>query len=525
MQVIQMLDGHRIAVLEEVNMLYIKIRNIVDNIKSLFKDQSYYVSKKLHDYLHDYKYEIDNTTFDDLLLSEYNERFNHTVTSCGDEVFYHWLRSIKDHDGIKILQGDLKTIDQNKDTDLVSNFFSKVGKQKRGDIISDIWDGFTIKSKIIDNFYVLLAINVLLSVTISILNIKFIPLSIIFFCFFNFIIYILTNGKISRVSGSINYILMLCNALKKIDRKTELQLSIEIPKYKEFNRLSRYVIFFKDGIGGPESGDMLSLFVDYLRVFLCFEIYAFKRTSSFVIENLDEMHKIVYFVGYLDCLISSKKTMNEYQTVYTQINSQKGVFFDEMIHPLLPNSVSQTKQIRSGLIITGLNMSGKTTFMKSLAINQLLATSFGFCFAKNFSTNSLNIISSFRINDDMLHGKSRYYAEAYRLLEINNQIRTTDSLCLIDEILSGTNSDDRIYGASVILKDFSSNKNSIVVAATHDNKIAESLSEILTPVYFDGEINGDQIDFDYVIKEGIVSKRNGLLILKLIGLQNIEEIV
>lgn len=506
-------------------MIYIKLHSLIDNIKNLFKDQSYYVSKRLHDYLHDYKYEIDNTTFDDLLLSDYDEKFNRTKTSCGDEVFYHWLRSVKDINGIKELQSDLRIIGLNQDTDLIASILSKVGKQKRGDIISDIWNGFTVKSKIIDRFYLLSAINVLVSLSITLLNIKYIPLSIIFFCFFNFVIYIFTNSKISRVSGSISYILMLCGALKKIDRKAELQLSMEMPKYKKFNRLSRYVLFFKDGIGGPESGDLMSLFVDYLRVFLCFEIYAFKRTSSFIIENSEEIHEIVYFVGYLDCLINSKKIMNEYQTVYAEVNSQKGIFFDEMIHPLLPNSVSQTKAIRSGLIITGLNMSGKTTFMKSLAINQLLATSFGFCFAKEFHTNIFNIMSSFRINDDMLHGRSRYYAEAYRLLEINNQIKTADTLCLIDEILSGTNSDDRIYGATIILKDFSGNKNSIVVAATHDNKIAESLSETLSPVYFDGEINGDQIDFDYVIKDGIVSKRNGLLILKLIGLQNMGEIV
>ena len=506
-------------------MLYIKLHNMLDNIKRLFKDQSYYTAKKLHDYLHDYKYEIDNTTFNDLLLSDFDEKFNHTITSCGDEVFYHWLHSVKDSESIKTLQNDLKCIEQNKDIDIVTRVFSKVGKQRRGNIISDIWEGFTIKSKVIDNFYVLLSINILISVLISIINIKYILLSIIFFCFFNFVIYLFTNVKISRVSGSINYILMLCSALKKIERKTKLQLSIEIPKYKKFNSLEKYIVFFKDGIGGPESGDPVSLFVDYLRLFLCFEIYAFKRTSAFVIKNLEEIHKIIYFVGYLDCLINSKEIMDEYQTAYSQIDSQKGICFDGMIHPLLPNSVSQTKDIRRGLIITGLNMSGKTTFMKSLAINQLLATSFGFCFSKTFHTNVLNIISSFRINDDMLQGKSRYYAEAYRLLEINNQIKTTNTLCLVDEILSGTNSDDRIYGATIILRNFSANTNSIVVAATHDNKIAESLSGILSAVYFDGEINGDQIDFDYVIKDGIVSKRNGLLILKLIGLKIIEEIV
>ena len=188
-----------------------------------------------------------------------------------------------------------------------------------------------------------------------------------------------------------------------------------------------------------------------------------------------------------------------------------------MKQPLVENSVPQTKKISTSLIITGLNMSGKTTFMKSLGLNQLLATSFGFCFAKKYETSVLDILSSITINDELLNGKSRYYAEAERLLLIKQKLNDHDCLCLIDEILSGTNSDDRIYGSTEILREFTKTS-SLIIAATHDIQIANNLTNLYEPVYFDGEIQGNRIEFDYLIKSGIVSKKNGLLILKLLGI-------
>ena len=189
-----------------------------------------------------------------------------------------------------------------------------------------------------------------------------------------------------------------------------------------------------------------------------------------------------------------------------------------MKHPLIEGSVGQSKKLERGLIVTGLNMAGKTTFMKSLGLNQLLATSFAFAFAKNYSTTVLSILTSLKINDDILKSQSRYYAEAKRLSFIKEHISAHPCLCLIDEILSGTNSDDRIYGATLILKEFASNPQSFIIAATHDSTIAENATNLYDLVYFDGEIQDDKLIFDYVLKDGIVTKKNGLLILKLLGI-------
>lgn len=499
-------------------MIYITRDMIKEKIKNLFKDKSIYNTKNLHDYLSDYSYKIDDTTYDNLLLHEFSNKYNKSKTTCGDELFNHFLRGTRSETQVKNFQNDLKNLSI-EDAEKIKKILSKIGKQKRGFVVSDLWEGFTIKSRIIDNFYILFLLNIIISSAIFFLSNKTIFFALLFFFIFNFILYLATNNKISRVIGSINYIRVLCNALNKIEKKTSLSISETSPAYKKFNTLNYYAVFFKDGIGGPESGDILSVIIDYLRSFLCFEIFAFKMTSGFIIKNLDEIHKIIFYAGYLDLLVNINSVIDENKTCYASFTEDKKISFTNMNHPLLEKSVAQNKQITDGLIITGLNMSGKTTFMKTLATNQLLATSFGIAFAENFSTSIYKILTSFAINDDLLKGKSRYYAEAYRLLEIKNQLELQNTICFVDEILSGTNSHDRIYGAVKILEDFTRFKNSIVIAATHDNQIAESLSSKLAPVYFDGEVSGDQINFDYLIKDGIVSNRNGLLILKLIGLE------
>lgn len=488
-------------------------------IKSLFKDRSVYNGRDLHSYMHDYLYEIDDKTYGDLLLSEFSEKFDLTNTTCGKEVFNHFLRGTKSLEQIQNIQKDLEDLSK-EDAGFICKAFSKVGKQKRGFIVGDLWEGFTIRSKVLDNFYSLLILNIALSISVFILTNKAWFFALIFFLLFNFVLYLITNSKISRVTGSMNYIRVICNSLEKIRRKTNLNLSVEWPDYKKFNKLNTFSIFMKDGIGGPDSGDAASILIDYIRIFFCFEILSYKNASSLFLKNLEEIHKVIYFAGYLDLLTNLQTIREENQTCLTQFNGEKNKLqFKNLLHPLLKNPVPQTKEISQGLIITGLNMSGKTTFMKTMALNQHLATSFGFCFATHFETNVYKILTSFAINDDMLNGKSRYYAEAYRLLEIKKNLKENNTICFVDEILSGTNSEDRIYGATKILEDFAACRNSIIIAATHDNQIAQDLSSKLMPVYFDGEISGEQINFDYLVKDGIVSNRNGLLILKLIGLE------
>ena len=163
-------------------------------------------------------------------------------------------------------------------------------------------------------------------------------------------------------------------------------------------------------------------------------------------------------------------------------------------------------------------MAGKSTYLRSVAINQILAMSLGIVFAKDYTTDAYMVVTSMRIEDDAAAKKSKYYVEAERLLLIQKLLRTGVLMCLIDEILTGTNTEDRVNASIGLLANYSVHSDSIVIAATHDNVIAEQLGAKYDCYYFDGELEGEEIVYDYALKKGIVSKRNAIQLLRYLGL-------
>jgi len=497
--------------------VFLQVTSSFGSLKNLFKPSMDFGTKSLHQVLSDQLYSIDEITEDDLILKPFIEKYDNTATSCGSELFKHWTYSIKSKEQIENIQRDMQQLSDSESIGFAEATLRKsAGKQKNGNFVRDLWDGFSVSSWIVDHFDALFIFNLLFSIGGCFLFRNYIAVFIIFFFIYNFALFLLTNKTIAHITSSIGYFFSLCNTLRKIDKYTDFQLSVEKPDYKRFSKLQNFSLFFKEGIGGPSSADIVSILIDYFRIFFAAELFSFTKVKKVLLNNIDEVRKVFLYTGYIDCLINSLNIMADNDCCFAKISESDEITFTNLKHPLLEKSIGQTKKITTNLIVTGLNMSGKTTFMKSLGINQLLATSFGFCFAESYEAPVLDVLSSISINDALLNGKSRYYAEAERLLVIKQKIEDHKCLCLIDEILSGTNSDERIYGSTKILKDFAKSK-SFLIAATHDTQIAEDLNGLYEPVYFDGEIEGDRIIFDYTIKQGIVSKRNGLLILKLLG--------
>ena len=198
----------------------------------------------------------------------------------------------------------------------------------------------------------------------------------------------------------------------------------------------------------------------------------------------------------------------------------------DIYHPLLDmNSVvSNSAYINDSLnVITGSNMSGKTTFLRTIAINMVL--SFAGCpvCASSFKVPFMKIFTSMRVMDDVSGGISTFYAEILRIKEMAEYIQAGNevpALCLIDEIFKGTNSADRIVGASEALTKLSSG-NSIVLVSTHDFELCElkhSDGSEVTNYHFEEYYENDALKFDYKIKDGRCTTRNAIAILKMAGL-------
>jgi DNA mismatch repair ATPase MutS len=196
-------------------------------------------------------------------------------------------------------------------------------------------------------------------------------------------------------------------------------------------------------------------------------------------------------------------------------------------HPLIPKAENIRNDIRlkqkgNILIVTGPNMSGKTTFLKTLGVNIVLAMAGAPVCAKRFALSPLKLYTSMKVTDSLDKKLSLFYAELQRLKMIMDAILRKDSVFfLIDEMLKGTNESDRHKGAMALIKQLVEN-DADGVLATHDlelTKLEQDYAETISNYHFDGYIEGDKLLFDYELKTGICQSSNALELMKKVGIK------
>jgi len=214
---------------------------------------------------------------------------------------------------------------------------------------------------------------------------------------------------------------------------------------------------------------------------------------------------------------------NEAQISYPQISDEEFNFqASEMGHPLLPLPVRVNNSIDFGgtpcvNIITGANMAGKSTFLRTLTVNLILAMNGAAVCAKNFSFTPCEIMSSIKIQDSLSNNESYFYAELLRIKEIIKHVKNQPkTLVVLDEILRGTNTKDKQLGSLGLLEKLIS-LNAIVVIATHDlviGKLENKYPNHVINQCFEVELTDDQLVFDYKLKQGISQKLNASFLMK-----------
>lgn len=196
-------------------------------------------------------------------------------------------------------------------------------------------------------------------------------------------------------------------------------------------------------------------------------------------------------------------------------------------HPLIPSANCIPNDVRLSsdtrvLLVSGSNMSGKSTLLRTVGINAVLAMAGGPVRAQRLRLTSLHVGASIRINDSLQEGSSRFYAEITRLRNLFDLAGGDPPLLfLLDELLQGTNSNDRRIGAEGVLRAFL-NRGAFGLVTTHDLALAEIGSTLhghLRNVHFQEEFENGSISFDYKLHDGVVTKSNGLALMRSIGLE------
>ena len=231
-----------------------------------------------------------------------------------------------------------------------------------------------------------------------------------------------------------------------------------------------------------------------------------------------EIENVFSFVGYIDSLISIA-SLRQGLVFYTNpiINTDnKKLDISEIYHPLIPDCVSNSISVNGkSILLTGSNMSGKTTFIRTIGVNVICGLTINTCFARQFSIPLLHVHSAIRISDDLLNSKSYYFEEVLTIKEmIDQSANGKANLFLLDEIFKGTNTIERISAGKAVLSALAKGGN-IVFVSTHDIELTDLLTDEYELYHFSESVGYKTVDFDFKLKEGKLKNRNAIRILQI----------
>ena len=221
-------------------------------------------------------------------------------------------------------------------------------------------------------------------------------------------------------------------------------------------------------------------------------------------------------------------SFNHPQWVFPELEDRHGTLIaDEVGHPLIPAekrvcSSFTTSGTAKLALITGSNMAGKSTFLRSVGVNIVLAMMGAPVCATRFTVSDMRVISSMRIADNLEENTSTFYAELKKLKYIIDAVNRHEHVfLLLDEILRGTNSLDRQIGSKALIRQLI-NQDAVGMLATHDLELADLIKDYPVNIHnyhFDVQVDNEELYFDYKLKEGVCKSLNASILMKKIGIE------
>lgn len=271
------------------------------------------------------------------------------------------------------------------------------------------------------------------------------------------------------------------------------------------------------------------IFSAFINPFILLDLQIFMRLSNWKAKHKTDVDLWFIALSELDALMSySAFAFNNQRMVVYPTPSQSEFVFNatDMGHPLLDPNMRVNNSIEfhgspSIIIVTGANMAGKSTFLRTLAVNLILAMKGAPVCAKEFIFLPCDILSSIKIQDSLSNNQSYFYAELLRIKEIINHVSIQPrTFVVLDEILRGTNTKDKQQGSLGLLQKLIALEANVIIA-THDLVIGElqnGYPQIVSNHCFEVELTNDQLIFDYKLKSGISQKLNASFLMKKMGI-------
>ncbi len=501
--------------------------------KSLYKnygvvrEKTYSPERQVHipAYYEKHKEEnsIDDITWDDLSMDDVFKRADFTLSAAGEEYLYYKLRtpkqSAEELAHFEELTGYFAANEDDRvRVQLLLHRLGYTGNYSLYNYIDQLdilGERKNLKQTLIDLLFI-----PVIGLCFVKLSVGLFALAVLLCC--NIITYFQDKKAIEPYLVSFYYIerlIEICEELVKCKFPVCEEDFTAMKELLKHLRPLRRKAAWMNTHGMNLGGNPLDMFMDYLKMTTHFDLMQFNSMLKDVRSNIAGIDELITCVGLYDTAIATgalRKSMTDGWCV-PEFTGEDSLKMEEGYHLFLTDPVKNSIEAPKGVLLTGSNASGKSTFLKTVALNAVMAQTLHTCAAAAYRAPFYNIYSSMSLRDSISTGESYFIVEIKaikRILAARNSERRV--LCFVDEVLRGTNTVERIAAAVQILKSLAG-EHFLTFAATHDIELTELLKDDYDNYHFTETILNGDVSFSYKLLTGKADSRNAIKLLQIMG--------
>lgn len=481
--------------------------------------KSYYNATKRENY------DVDDITWNDLELDDIYMVMNRTVSAMGEEYLYAMLRKPEfDPSEMKERERIISFFLQQAEKRVnVQEALYQIGKNRRYSVYECM--NYIKEIKRESNVtHILSALGLIGAIVFAFLMPKFGVIATCVVVTYNLTSYMKRKGELDAYLSSVTYLIRLLYAAEDVAKLDVPELSSYIERMKDINK--HFAAFKRNFwiIGSRKpTGDMMEMLVSYLRMLFHIDLIKFNRMLKIYDKHVEKLNELYEVVGYLDslCAAASFRALlgsDGYCVPELLDNPTPSYEAEGLYHPLLDNPVTNSIKASRSVLLTGSNASGKSTFLKSVALNAILAQTIYTVAAKSYRASYFQVLSSMALRDNMQNNESYFIVEIKSLRRMFEAAKApVCTLCFVDEVLRGTNTVERIAASREVLSGLATAGRTICFAATHDIELTYLLEKECDNYHFEETVTDDKVEFDYLLHEGRATSRNAIKLLRMLG--------
>lgn len=471
-------------------------------------------------------FNIDDITWNDIDGDRLYKAINHCYSSAGDEYFYYRMRTpvlTENRDDFRKNEEIYAYMKEHEEERIKFQLlFARMGRTGKFSLYRYLEYLCELPGKKAIVF-IWPWILTILGIIMLFINVHIGLIILAFVIVYQNVTYMKKKKDIEPYLVSFQYILRMLDTAEKVAKVVPEVWKAEGEELKSLRKSLKDISgsniwFVSSDYSANAATDIVSGILMFFKMLTHVDLFIFYRMLGTVSTHTDEIDRINMILGKMETDISVSAFREALDYYAVPVFTDKGMKIEEAIHPLISEPVANSFEISKGMLLTGSNASGKSTFLKTVAICALLAQTIQTVPAREYVAERYRIFSSMSLRDDLESGESYYMVEIRSIKRILEAVEEDDVkvLCFVDEVLRGTNTVERIAAASEIMRSFSG-ENMLCFAATHDIELTQLLADVYDNYHFEEEIENNDILFPYKLLKGPANTRNAIKLLSLMG--------